>query len=40
MHNDDDVELKVAVCKARAKALGGDMVIFGAREGMELRIDR
>ena len=40
MHNDDDVELKIAVCKARAEALGGEMLIFGAREGMELRIDR
>lgn len=40
MHTDDEVDAKIATCRLRAKRLGAEeLVIFGAREGMELRLD-
>lgn len=39
MHSDQDVEAKVAQCRARAVAQGAaSMVVFAAREGVELRL--
>jgi len=39
MHSDHDVERKIANCRARVQRLGGDVFIFGAREGLEIRVD-
>lgn len=40
MHADEEVDAKIAICRERADRLGAtDLVIFGAREGMELRLD-
>ena len=40
MHADDQVDAKIATCRLRARRLGAEnLVVFGAREGMELRID-
>ncbi len=38
MHGDTDVDRKIAICKERAARVNADMVVFGAREGLELRI--
>jgi phosphoribosyl 1,2-cyclic phosphodiesterase len=38
MHGDADVDKKIVVCKDRALLTSRDLVVFGAREGMELRI--
>ncbi len=38
MHSDDIVEQKVDACRKRAAAQGSDVVIFGAREGLELKL--
>ena len=38
MHSDVDVDRKVAVCKERAARSNPDLVVFGAREGLELRV--
>ena len=39
MHTDDMVEDKIAVCQRRIDRLGGKLRVFGAREGVELRLD-
>ena len=39
MHSDHDVERKIANCRARVQRLGGTTTVFGAREGLEIRID-
>ncbi len=38
MHSDADVDRKIAFCKERALKGRRDLVVFGAREGLELRI--
>jgi ribonuclease BN (tRNA processing enzyme) len=38
MQSDRDVDAKVAECAARATQLGSAMKVFGAREGVELKI--
>ena len=40
MHNDHDVDRKIAQCRSRAHARKPALVVFGAREGMELRIGK
>lgn len=39
MHSDELVEQKVQSCRQRAEAAGADVVVFGAREGLELKFD-
>ncbi len=38
MHADTDVDALVSTCAARAKEHGSNLVVFGAREGIELKI--
>ncbi len=38
MHTDADVDRKIAVCKERAAKHDDKLVVFGAREGLELRV--
>ncbi len=38
MQSDDMVSSKIDACRARVKQLGGDLVVFAAREGFELQI--
>lgn len=38
MQSDRDIDLKVLACQARAAALGVDLEIFGAREGITLKL--
>jgi phosphoribosyl 1,2-cyclic phosphodiesterase len=38
MHSDADVEAKVAMCNERALKHTKDLVVFGAREGLELKL--
>jgi len=38
MQTDADVDAKVEACRARAQSFGSDLFVFGAREGIELRI--
>jgi phosphoribosyl 1,2-cyclic phosphodiesterase len=38
MQSDEAVDAKVASCQARARALGSSVSIFGAREGVELKL--
>lgn len=38
MHTDDDVDRKITLCRARALKRGSNLVVFGAREGLELRV--
>ena len=38
MHSDMQVDLKVAACSERAEQLGHALQVFGAREGIELKI--
>jgi phosphoribosyl 1,2-cyclic phosphodiesterase len=38
MHSDMQVDLKVAACAERAESLGFSMQVFGAREGIELKV--
>lgn len=38
MHNDAEVDAIVSNCAARARLLGSEVEVFGAREGMELKI--
>jgi hypothetical protein len=38
MQSDRDVDNKVSACQARARQLGSTLVVFGAREGMELKL--
>jgi hypothetical protein len=37
MHGDADVDRKIALCKERAAKVNPNLVVFGAREGLELR---
>lgn len=39
MHSDDEVDALIETCRARAARFESDLIIFGAREGLELRID-
>jgi len=39
MQSDEDMEAKLGMCRQRAAAFGSKVVVFGAREGMELRIN-
>lgn len=39
LQSDEAVNKKIEVCKQRAALLSSDLVVFGAREGMELRLD-
>lgn len=39
MHSDRAVEDKVEKCETRARAQGSSLIVFGAREHVELRID-
>lgn len=38
MHSDADVDRKITICKERALRSSRELVVFGAREGLELRI--
>jgi phosphoribosyl 1,2-cyclic phosphodiesterase len=38
MHSDKEVEEKVATCRDRAEGHGAEIVISGAREGLEFRV--
>jgi phosphoribosyl 1,2-cyclic phosphodiesterase len=38
MHSDREVDTKVLLCVERARKLGSELEIFGAREGVELRL--
>jgi phosphoribosyl 1,2-cyclic phosphodiesterase len=38
MHGDDAIDATIAACQARARAHGSDLVVFGAREGLEIKI--
>lgn len=40
MHSDRDVDAKVLTAADRARAVGAELEIFGAREGVTLRLDR
>ena len=39
MHTDEMVEQKIAQCQTRIDRSGGSLRVFGAREGVELRLD-
>src|SRR5690606_38102837 len=39
MHSDDDVEALIVVCRRRAHLHGSKPSVFGAREGLALRIE-
>jgi phosphoribosyl 1,2-cyclic phosphodiesterase len=39
MQSDDMVTKKIDACRARVEHLGGELTVFGAREGLELRLD-
>ncbi|MFZ9889596.1 MAG: MBL fold metallo-hydrolase [Myxococcota bacterium] len=38
LHSDDDVDALIEMCRARVKDSGSSLVVFGAREGLELRV--
>ena len=38
LHTDEDVDRKVETCRGRARMLGSDLLVFGAREGLELKL--
>jgi phosphoribosyl 1,2-cyclic phosphodiesterase len=38
MQSDEDVDRKVEQCKKRAQLHGSELVVFGAREGLELKL--
>jgi phosphoribosyl 1,2-cyclic phosphodiesterase len=38
MHSDADVDRKIVLCRERALRASKELVVFGAREGLELRI--
>ncbi|MDP1915722.1 MAG: MBL fold metallo-hydrolase [Myxococcales bacterium] len=40
MHSDRDVDAKVLTATERAAAIGAELEVFGAREGVTLRLDR
>jgi phosphoribosyl 1,2-cyclic phosphodiesterase len=39
MHSDREVDTKVMMCVERAHLLGSDVEVFGAREGIELKLE-
>ncbi len=39
LQDDEAVSRKIAACRKRAESLGSDIIVFGAREGMELKIE-
>lgn len=39
MHSDDEVDAIVELCRRRALLHGSRLLVFGAREGLELRLD-
>jgi phosphoribosyl 1,2-cyclic phosphodiesterase len=39
MHSDREVDAKVLLCLERARKLGSELEVFGAREGVELALD-
>jgi phosphoribosyl 1,2-cyclic phosphodiesterase len=39
MHSDREVDAKVMICTERAKLLGSTLEVFGAREGVELKLE-
>jgi len=39
LQSDDAVTQKIEDCRKRVELLGGKLVVFGAREGLELRLD-
>ncbi len=39
LQSDDDVARKIDVCQARATRFDSSLIVFGAREGIELQID-
>ena len=39
MHSDHDMDEKIARCRARAERAGSNVVVFGAREGLEIKLD-
>jgi len=39
LQSDGDVDNKIALCLERAERLDPELIVFGAREGVELRID-
>ncbi len=38
MHSDHDMDELIARCRARAERAGSDVVVFGAREGLEIKL--
>jgi phosphoribosyl 1,2-cyclic phosphodiesterase len=38
MHGDEAVDAIVETCQARARSHGSDLVVFGAREGLEIKL--
>jgi phosphoribosyl 1,2-cyclic phosphodiesterase len=40
MHSDADVDKMIALCRQRAAVVDKNLVVFGAREGLELRLSR
>jgi phosphoribosyl 1,2-cyclic phosphodiesterase len=38
MHSDDAIDTVIVACQARARAHGSGLVVFGAREGLEIKI--
>jgi len=40
LQTDDDVHAKISSCRERAAKLGSDLVVFGARESLELKINQ
>jgi ribonuclease BN (tRNA processing enzyme) len=40
MHADEDIDALIDACQQRARAHSSKLVVFGAREGVELRIDQ
>ncbi len=39
MHSDEDIDNKVTICRERARMRGSNLVVLGAREGLELKFD-
>ncbi len=39
MHSDQDMDDKIARCRERAERAGSNVVIFGAREGLEIKLE-
>jgi phosphoribosyl 1,2-cyclic phosphodiesterase len=39
MHSDQHMDDKISRCRARAERAGSNVVVFGAREGLEIKLD-